>query len=127
MLSKVLNTMKVPVRSDGQPYLLGAQPVRIEEALFVGVIHDGAGVVHRQHIARRQAVARAAIDDHHLVLTDDGDAVGDRDDATVGLPPRRTGNEVKRHIDPAGEQFIAGSVSRADSVMMSVTVVAVGG
>ncbi len=107
MLSKVLNTMKVPVRSEGSCTFFAANSIDAEKALFVGVGNKGSGVEHGQHVARRETVARAAIDHHHLVLTDDAHAVGDGDDATVGVDPRRTGNEIERHIDPAGDQFVA--------------------
>ena len=104
MLSKVLNTMNVPVRSDGNATLLAPKATfEIEEALFVGVGDHGAGSNTAEHVARRQTVARAAIDDHDLVLADDGHAVGDGNDAAVGLDARRARNEIERHIDAAGE------------------------
>src|ERR1019366_4488520 len=71
------------------------------------VMLRAADLENSQHIARCKPVAGAAVDDHHLILADDGDAVGYGHDAAVNLHFRRTRDEIQRHIDAAREQLVA--------------------
>ena len=105
--------MNVPVRSEGSCTFLAPRRIEIEEALLVGVGHQRAGIVHAEHIARRKAVARAAIDDDDFVLADDRHAVGDGNDAAVGFDPRRARNEIERHVDAARDAACRRRGSRA--------------
>ena len=54
-------------------------------AALDAVFDDLAGLEDREHIANRQAVVGAAIDDDNLVLADLGNATDDRDDAPFNL------------------------------------------
>src|SRR5260370_31558035 len=92
-----------------QTHILCAQPGHPAEISLVDrVAHIPAESKNTQHVARRQAVASAAVDDDHLVLADDGDAVGYGNDAALDHYLGRTGNEIQRNIDTAGEQLVAG-------------------
>src|ERR1700688_2872339 len=80
---------------------------RVQEALVCGIGNYLARLEHRQHVARRKSVCGATIDYHNLVLTYHGHAVGYRHDAALGLDFRRAGNEIQRHVDATGEQFVS--------------------
>src|ERR1700679_3158080 len=85
-----------------EPHLLGAQGRHRHKALVRVIGNDLTVFVYGQHIARREPVGGAAIDGHHLVLTDDGHAVGYGNDAAAGLGLRSARNEIELDFDAAG-------------------------
>ncbi len=103
----------------GADALIGQADFRLEPAgtpakkpCFSSSTTTCAGHRRRKHIAGHETVARTAVDGDHLILTDDGDPVRNRDEPPIDLGARRARREVERHIDAAREHLVAGFGSR---------------
>src|SRR6056297_4192092 len=90
-----------------QLHLLAAEqtePARPGKA----VTHRLAGRQHAEHVAGRQPVAGAAVDDDDLVLPDQRNTIYYRDDAAVYVRIRRLREEIQRNLDLLAHQAVAG-------------------